>query len=92
MQRLRSNNLFLYLLGVGFGGGILAMLMMVAMVLPLLWLIGQQAWVELALDSWPMVLLVLFPEGFINGMAVTTLTVFYPQLVKTFDDEFYLGE
>jgi uncharacterized membrane protein len=44
------------------------------------------------LDNWPLVSLVLFPEGFINGMIITTLTVFYPQVVKTFDDKHYLGD
>jgi len=35
--------------------------------------------------------LLLFPEGFINGMVITALTVFYPDLVKTFDDEHYFS-
>jgi uncharacterized membrane protein len=88
---MRSNNLFLYLLGVGFGGGILSMLVMVLAAIAALLFCGQQAWVAEALENWPMIVLVLFPEGFINGMIVTTLTVFYPQLVKTFDEQHYLG-
>jgi len=92
VRGLRSNNLFLYLLGVGFAGGILAMLAMVVTALALLGLCGQQAWVDEALQNWPLVLLILFPEGFINGMTVTTLTVFYPHLVKTFDEHYYLGD
>jgi uncharacterized membrane protein len=92
VRRLRSNNLFLYLLGVGFGGGILAMLATVLFALGMLLLCDQQAWVNDALQNWPLILLVLFPEGFINGMLVTTLTVFYPHLVKTFDEQHYLGD
>ena len=92
VRGLRSNNLFLYLLGVGFAGGILAMLAMVVTALALLGLCGQQAWVDEALQNWPLLLLILFPEGFINGMTVTTLTVFYPHLVKTFDEQHYLGD
>jgi uncharacterized membrane protein len=88
---MRSNNLFLYLLGVGFGGGILAMLVTIVAALALLLLCGQQAWAGEALENWPLIVLILFPEGFINGMIVTTLTVFYPQLVKTFDERHYLG-
>lgn len=88
---MRSNNLFLYLLGVGFGGGILAMLVTILAALAVLLLCGQQAWVSEALENWPLSVLILFPEGFINGMIVTTLTVFYPQLVKTFDERHYLG-
>ena len=92
VRGLRSNNLFLYLLGVGFAGGMLAMLATVVTALALLELCGQQAWVEGALQNWPLLLLILFPEGFINGMTVTTLTVFYPHLVKTFDEQHYLGD
>jgi uncharacterized membrane protein len=92
LRRYRGRNLFVYMLGAGFGGGLLAPLAVAAVALPLLWLMGQQAWVEQALESWPLVTLLMFPEGFINGMVITTLTVFYPQLVKTFDDEYYLGK
>jgi uncharacterized membrane protein len=58
----------------------------------LLWISGQQEWFEQAIANWPMIFLLLFPEGFINGMLVTTLTVFYPDLVKTFDDRHYLAD
>ena len=92
VRGLRSNNLFLYLLGVGFAGGILAMLATVLVALGLLLLCGQQGWANEAVQNWPLILLVLFPEGFINGMTVTTLTVFYPHLVKTFDEKYYLGD
>ena len=80
------------MLGAGFGGGLLSVLLVAVTALPVLWLIGQHGWVGQALANWPLILLMMFPEGFINGMIVTTLTVFYPDLVKTFDDGFYLGD
>lgn len=92
VARLRSKNLFLYMLGGGFCGGILAMLAMAVASLLLFWLIGAQDWLQAALENWPLISLVVFPEGFINGMLITTLTVFYPQVVKTFDDIHYLGD
>ncbi len=92
VTRLRSDNLFLYLLGAGFGGGMLAMLAMCLAALPVLWMLDQRQWLQAALENWPLVALVLFPEGFINGMIITTLTVFYPHVVKTFDDKHYLGD
>lgn len=46
----------------------------------------------MGLSASPRVCLMMFPEGFLNGMIVTTLTVFYPGLVKTFDDSYYLGD
>ncbi|MCP5190610.1 MAG: hypothetical protein H6988_09500 [Pseudomonadales bacterium] len=92
VARLRSKNLFLYMLGGGFCGGMLAMLAMAAGSLLVFWLIGARDWLQSALENWSLISLVLFPEGFINGMLITTLTVFYPQLVKTFDDIHYLGD
>ncbi|MCB1856213.1 MAG: hypothetical protein KDI05_15100 [Halieaceae bacterium] len=92
VARLRWKNLFLYMLGGGFCGGMLAMLATVAGSLLVFWLMGAQHWLLMALDNWPLVSLVLFPEGFINGMLITTLTVFYPDVVKTFDDMHYLGD
>ena len=80
------------MLGAGFGGGLLAALAMALAALALLWLSGQQDWVTAALANWPLIFLLMFPEGFINGMIVTTLTVFYPDLVKTFDERHYLED
>jgi len=92
LRRLKSRNLFIYMLGAGFGGGLLSVLAVALVAIPLLWLMGLHSWVAGALANWPLITLILFPEGFINGMVVTTLTVFYPGLVKTFDDRYYLGD
>ena len=85
-------NLFVYLLGAGFGGGLLAMLSAALLTVPVFWLMGQTDWLLEMQDSWPFLLLLMFPEGFINGMLVTAFTVFYPDVVKSFDDEFYLDD
>ena len=92
LRQVKSRNLFIYMLGAGFGGGVLSVLAVAAAALPLLWLIGQRDWVSEAFANWPLIALLLFPEGFINGMMVTTLTVFYPQLVKTLDEQHYLDD
>jgi uncharacterized membrane protein len=81
-NRLRRTNLFVYLLGVGFGGSILALMASL--------LVGS--WVtDPGLDH-AVVLLLAFPEGFLNGALVSALTVFYPELVRTYDDVRYLGK
>ncbi len=85
-------NLFVYMLGAGFGGGLLSILVLALIALPTFWLIGQTAWVALALDNWGFILLLMFPEGFINGMLITAFTVFYPDVVKTFNEDHYLDE
>lgn len=92
LRRYAMANLFVYMLGAGFGGGLLSILAMALLALPVFWLAGQGAWVTGAFDNWPLIFLMLFPEGFINGMLVTALTVFYPDVVKTFDDDYYLNQ
>ena len=92
LRRLKTRNLFIYMLGAGFGGGLLCVLSVALVALPVVWFCDQQDWALAALANWPLITLLLFTEGFINGMVVTTLTVFYPDLVKTFDDTYYLQE
>ena len=87
LRNTRAQNLFVYMLGAGFGGGALSSLAATVTAVGLLWLAGQQTLVHQALENWPAALLLLFPEGFINGMVISALTVFYPDLLKTFDDE-----
>jgi uncharacterized membrane protein len=90
LRAVQSRNLFVYMLGAGFGGGILAALSVTLAAVVVFWLMGAQDWLDAAGANWPVLLLFLFPEGFINGMLVTTVTVFFPGLVKTFDEAFYL--
>jgi len=92
LRRYGFRNLFVYMLGAGFGGGLLSVLVLALLALPAFWLIGQPEWVDRALENWIFVMLLMFPEGFINGMLVTAFTVFYPDVVKTFDEAWYLDE
>lgn len=89
LSALRVQNLFIYTLGAGFGGGMLSVLGVALLALPVLWLIGLDDAAAQALAGWPAIALVLFPEGFINGMLVTAACVFFPGAVKTFDEGFY---
>lgn len=81
-NRLRRTNLFVYMLGVGFFGSMIAMGATLALGGHLL---------DTGLDH-ALVMLLAFPEGFINGMIISALTIFYPDLVRTYDDERYLGK
>lgn len=92
LRSLKSHNLFIYMLGAGFGGGMLSVLAIVIVALPLFWQLEQHSWVVESLANWPLITLIAFPEGFINGMIITALTVFYPTLVKTFDENYYLRD
>ncbi len=79
---LPRTNLFVYLLGVGFLGGVFSMLATLSMASHI------QGW---SLDH-PLALLLAFPEGFISGAVVTALTIFAPSIMRTYDDIRYLGE
>lgn len=81
-NRLRRTNLFVYMLGVAFGGSMLGLL---ASFLLGSWLL------EPGLDH-AVVMLITFPEGFLNGALISAFAVFHPELVKTYDDIRYLGK
>ncbi len=88
----RRQNLFLYTLGGGFAGGMASVIAVASTSLVLLWMAGQSGLVSEALNAFPFLALLLFPEGFINGTLVTAAAVFFPGAVKTFDEHFYFGE
>ncbi len=89
--RLQTRNLFFYILGAGFFGA-MAVRIVTAVLLG-----GYLAVLEFPLADalWEhsdVYWLMIYAEGFLNGMLLTSLTVFKPDLVKTFDDEKYLGK
>jgi uncharacterized membrane protein len=90
LRRRAPRQLFLYLLGAGFGGGMASVLASAASALLLLALMGRFDLIDAALGNATLLALMMFPEGFLNGMLITAVTVFRPGLVKTFDDTFYL--
>ncbi len=81
---------FVYILGAGFAGGGLVVLSLSLIAIVLFWIAGLDAYVASAVEWWPLIFLVMFSEGFLNGMCVSALAVFHPDWVKTYDDRFYL--
>lgn len=90
LARLRQQNLFVFTLGGGFVGAMLAVLAVAVAALTLLWVIGEYGLVRSGLRNWPFIALIMFPEGFINGTVVTAICVYHPEAVKTFDDKRYI--
>ena len=90
LQRPRFRNPFFFILGAGFAGGCLVTLIGAVTLVALTQVLG----VSLGLDDidvlLPMLALVMFSEGFVDGMCVAALAIFYPGWVKTFDERFYL--
>lgn len=90
IEWLPTRNLFVYILGLGFFGTLLATLVNCLLLLGFFWFfLPQKAFIALW-EQRAFVVPLLYSEGFMNGMLVTSVTVFFPDLVKTFDDERFL--
>lgn len=91
LARSRLRNLFVFLLGIGFVGGMVSVLATLLATALVLVLSGQGELLAVALPQVALLPLLLFPEGFINGAALSTLTVYFPHLVRGFDEERFLA-
>jgi uncharacterized membrane protein len=92
LYRPQLRHPFIYFLGAGFAGGGLVVVLLGMLALGLFALAGLDERVDAMLQNWPLLFLMMFSEGFINGMCVSALAVFYPHWMKTFDDRFYLDD
>ncbi|MGB3622317.1 MAG: energy-coupling factor ABC transporter permease [Ketobacter sp.] len=90
MDLFPTRNLFVYILGQGFFGAIGVTLVSCALLLLFVWGTQPEPVFEKLWDKAAFVLPLMYAEGFLNGMLVTSITVFLPDLVKTFDDERFL--
>ncbi|BAN46689.1 energy-coupling factor ABC transporter permease [Metapseudomonas resinovorans] len=90
VEQHQPRNLFVYIFCCGFFPAALAVLLCVLIGLGLLWVDGiflMPPWLE---DFIGYLWLVMFPEAFINGTAVTALVVFCPEWLETFNRTRYL--
>ncbi|MEX0430916.1 energy-coupling factor ABC transporter permease [Spiribacter insolitus] len=90
LRRLLPPNPFIFFLGSGFVGGMLALAAPILVSAALIALLGLQPGWAIQRDYLALLPLVLFPEGFINGGVMTALAVYQPDWVRSFDDETYL--
>lgn len=89
LARLNIQNLFIYTLGVGFAGGMVTMVLSGGCAL-LLAHGFNELHLSLLADNSHLFMLLAFPEGFCNGALISTLAVLAPEMVKTYDHDFYL--
>ncbi|HSC83766.1 MAG TPA: energy-coupling factor ABC transporter permease [Pseudomonas sp.] len=91
VERRQPRNLFVYIFCCGFFPAALTAMLCLLVGLGVLWFDGlyvMPPWLE---DFIGYLWLVMFPEAFINGMAVTCLVVFYPDWLETFNRTRYLS-
>ena len=86
-RRIKVAQQFVFILGAGFVGAAISVLSVALVSVALLALFGQGGWVSAALDNAALLPLIMFPEGFINGVLVTALVVFHPEWVRLFSEE-----
>lgn len=91
VQSLQSRNLFVFMLGVGFVGAMLGFLVNLLLILLLALVIGHQLFVDRLFEAFPLIIMLLNLEGFLNGAVVTAMSVFAPHLVKSLDERKFLG-
>lgn len=89
VNRLRFKNPFTYFLGVGFFGAGLGIQAMTLTALLLFWLTGAELLFDLLTEHYLITLLLMFPEGFVNGTLATLLTVLHPDLLRTYRDDWF---
>lgn len=90
LERMKVRNVFIFMLGGGFVGAMLSLVAVLCCSALLFSVLKAEAqWAMLAQYA-HLYALMLFPEGFINGAMTSVLTIFYPHLVRSYDDDSYL--
>jgi uncharacterized membrane protein len=90
-QRWLPSHFFVYIFGVAFLGGALAMLATGLAASSLLAATGAYPFETLGSDYLPWYLLMSWAEAFTTGGAMTLMVVYRPQWVATFDDARYIA-
>jgi uncharacterized membrane protein len=90
-QRWLPSHFFVYIFGVAFLGGALAMTATGLAASGVLIAAGAYPFETLRADYLPWYLLMSWAEAFITGGALTLLVVYRPQWVATFDDARYIA-
>lgn len=92
LERFKPTNLFLYIFISGFFAAALAAVSSMLVGMGLLAWSGHLSAPHSLVELIGYMIMVMFPEGFINGMSVAALVVFHPDWVETFDSDRYLQE
>jgi integral membrane protein len=92
LRRYLPPNPFIYTLGAGFFGGILALSAAMLTTALIQHAGGAYPW-DTLWDKYLQTLpIIAYPEGFINGVFATAMVAFHPNLLATFNPDDYLKE
>jgi uncharacterized membrane protein len=90
VDRWKFKNPFTYFWGVGFFGAMASCIWLGLIALLLFAITGSE--IQLATTQEHFIVFMTFPEGFVNGLIATVMTVLYPDMVKTYHDDWYLKD
>ncbi|MFP4155079.1 MAG: energy-coupling factor ABC transporter permease [Halothiobacillaceae bacterium] len=82
-------NFFIYVFVNAFAAAILSALMVALTTAGLFWAADFYSWDQLVHNYLRMMPLLALPEGVVNGMVMTALTLVAPHWVISFDEDFY---
>lgn len=91
VERAQPRNPFVYIFCSGFLAAGLSALLCLLVGLGLLWFDERFAMPEWLEDFVGYLWLIIFPEAFINGMVISSLVVFCPEWLETFNRTRYLS-
>ena len=92
LRRYLPPHPFIYTLGAGFLGGILAILAAMLATALIHHVGGVYPWDTLWHKYLQTLPIIAYPEGFINGVFATAMVAFHPNLLATFNPNDYLKE
>ncbi|RUM94841.1 MAG: hypothetical protein DSZ28_01035, partial [Thiothrix sp.] len=89
-QHWLPHNFFIYIFLNAFFAAVLGVILMGSVSYWILWVSEAYTSAELSGSFLPLFIMLAFPEGTINGIAITMMVVYKPEWVATFYDKLYL--
>ncbi|UJF24470.1 energy-coupling factor ABC transporter permease [Suttonella sp. R2A3] len=92
LHRFLPHNPFIFTLGAGFFGGCFALAAALWSSALLMLALGVYDWQTLWHKYLMFSFVAVYPEGFVNGVFITSMVAFYPRLISAFDPQSYFGD
>jgi uncharacterized membrane protein len=92
INRWKFKNPFTYFWGVGFFGAMISCFLTGLTAIALFILTGSERELHSVKENFIVFVVMTFPEGFINGSMATMFTIFYPGIMKTYRDDWFLKD
>lgn len=92
VNRWQFKNPFTYFWGIGFFGAMVSCLLTGLTAIVLFTITGSERELFSVKENFIVFVVMTFPEGFINGSIATMFTIFWPEILKTYRDDWFLKD